>query len=69
MSARMAANAGVDMIFVDDGMQHRRLVRDFDVVILDAADPFGRGFFLPRGFSCSGIHPSESPPDHHQPCR
>lgn len=55
MAARMAANAGVDMIIIDDGMQHRRLIRDFDIVILDAADPFGRGFFLPRGFLREGI--------------
>lgn len=55
MAARMAANAGVDMIIIDDGMQHRRLIRDFDIVILDAADPFGGGFFLPRGFLREGI--------------
>jgi tetraacyldisaccharide 4'-kinase len=54
IAARMAADAGVDMVIIDDGMQHRRLIRDFDIVILDAADPFGGGFFLPRGFLREG---------------
>lgn len=54
-AARMAASAGVDMIFIDDGMQHRKIVRDFDIAIVDAADPFGKGFFLPRGFLREGV--------------
>ena len=41
----MAADAGVDMVIIDDGMQHRRSIRDFDIVILDAADPFGGRIF------------------------
>ena len=46
----LAAKAGAQAIFLDDGMQHRRLVRDFDVVVVDVGDPFGQGYFLPRGF-------------------
>ena len=47
----MAAKAGVKLIlFRDDGMQHRRLSRDLDVVVMDANDLFGQGHFLPRGF-------------------
>jgi tetraacyldisaccharide 4'-kinase len=49
-SSFLAAKAGVQAIFLDDGMQHRRVVRDFDVVVVDAEDPFGLGYFLPRGF-------------------
>jgi tetraacyldisaccharide 4'-kinase len=30
-------------------MQHRRLKRDFEIVVIDANDPFGKGRFLPRG--------------------
>ncbi len=45
-----AAKAGVQAIFLDDGMQHRRLARDFDIVVIDVADPFGQGYLLPRGF-------------------
>lgn len=35
------ARAGVDVIVVDDGFQHRRLARDLDVVLVDASRPFG----------------------------
>lgn len=47
--ARLAAAAGVRMIILDDGMQHRQIGRDFEIVSMDADDPFGQGYFLPRG--------------------
>ena len=50
MAAFFAAKAGAEVIILDDGMQHRRLVRDFDLVVVDVGDPFGQGYFLPRGF-------------------
>lgn len=50
MASRLAVRAGAQVILLDDGMQHRRLARDFDVVVVDVADPFGQGYFLPRGF-------------------
>lgn len=34
---------------MDDGFQHLRLARDLDIVVLDAASPFGNGYLLPRG--------------------
>lgn len=46
----LAAKAGAQVILLDDGMQHRRVARDFDVVVVDVGDPFGQGYFLPRGF-------------------
>ncbi len=48
-TSNMAAKAGAKLIILDDGMQHRRLARDFEVVVMDASDPFGQGYFLPRG--------------------
>lgn len=51
----MAAKAGVQVILLDDGMQHRRLARDFEVVVMDVYDPFGKGYFLPRGFLREGL--------------
>jgi tetraacyldisaccharide 4'-kinase len=54
-ASNMAAKAGVKMILLDDGMQHRRLARDFEVVVMDACDPFGQGFFLPRGLLREGL--------------
>ena len=49
-SSFLAIQAGAQVILLDDGMQHLNLVRDFDVVVMDIADPFGQGYFLPRGF-------------------
>lgn len=48
--SNMAAKAGAQVILLDDGMQYRRLARDVEVVVMDLLDPFGQGFFLPRGF-------------------
>lgn len=49
-SSNLAAKGGALAIVLDDGFQHRRLARDFDLVVIDAEDPFGQGYFLPRGF-------------------
>lgn len=40
---------GADFIVLDDGLQHRRLHRDLDLVCLDATLPFGNGHCLPAG--------------------
>ena len=40
---------GADVIVLDDGFQHRRLGRDLDIVLIDATNPFGFGYMLPRG--------------------
>lgn len=34
---------------LDDGFQHRQLVRDLDIVLIDAMQPDGYGHVLPRG--------------------
>ena len=36
-------------IVMDDGFQHRRLGRDLDIIVVDATEPFGYGWLLPRG--------------------
>lgn len=51
---RGAANAlarypQTTLFILDDGMQHRRVRRDFELVIVHAADPFGFGRIFPRG--------------------
>jgi tetraacyldisaccharide 4'-kinase len=38
-----------EVLLLDDGFQHRRLARDLDLVLLDATDPWGQGWLLPRG--------------------
>ncbi len=38
-----------DVIVLDDAMQHLRIKRDVELVLLDHRDPFGNGHLLPRG--------------------
>ncbi|MGA2115298.1 MAG: tetraacyldisaccharide 4'-kinase [Bryobacteraceae bacterium] len=39
----------VDTILLDDGLQHRRLERAVNLVLVDALDPFGGGAVFPLG--------------------
>lgn len=45
----LAENPATDIVILDDGFQHRRLQRDFDLVLIDATNPFGYGHVHPRG--------------------
>ncbi|MDZ7371429.1 MAG: tetraacyldisaccharide 4'-kinase, partial [candidate division KSB1 bacterium] len=38
-----------DVILLDDGFQHRRLARDFDLVTMRSINPIGNGWCLPAG--------------------
>ncbi len=38
-----------DALVLDDGFQHARLARDFDIVIIDGLDPFGGEEVVPLG--------------------
>lgn len=38
-----------EVILLDDGMQHRPLARDLEIVLIDATDPFGGDWLLPAG--------------------
>ena len=40
---------GSNVLICDDAFQHRQIVRDIDIVLLDAAKPLGNGYLLPRG--------------------
>jgi tetraacyldisaccharide 4'-kinase len=40
---------GVDVIIADDGLQHLRLARDCEIVIVDGSRGFGNGRLLPAG--------------------
>ena len=46
---RLIHDNAADVIVMDDGMQHRRLHRTLNIVLLDATNPFGYGYLLPRG--------------------
>jgi len=38
-----------DIIILDDAMQHRKLYRDVDIITMDADNPIGSEYLLPRG--------------------
>lgn len=43
-------NNDADVFILDDGFQRWRLHRDLNIVCIDATDPWGNGFLIPRGF-------------------
>lgn len=45
----LLANAGVDIIIADDGMQHYALGRDLEIAVIDGERRFGNGLMLPAG--------------------
>ncbi|MBM4380369.1 MAG: tetraacyldisaccharide 4'-kinase [Deltaproteobacteria bacterium] len=47
--AAWARAEGATWALLDDGFQHRRLARDVDLLVVDAASPFGNGRLLPAG--------------------
>jgi len=44
-----AKGAGATVVVADDAFQHRRLARDLDIVVIDAARGLGNGRMLPAG--------------------
>jgi tetraacyldisaccharide 4'-kinase len=48
-AARTAIERGADLILLDDGFQHLALERDVNLLLVDAADPFGGGKLPPDG--------------------
>jgi tetraacyldisaccharide 4'-kinase len=48
-AAQKLVEQGVDVILADDGLQHLRLKRDFELVVVDGARGFGNERLLPAG--------------------
>ena len=48
-AARALVAHGVDVIIADDGLQHLRLSRDCEIVVVDGSRGFGNGRLLPAG--------------------
>jgi len=48
-AARLAAEQGAEVIVCDDGLQHVRLARDYEIAVVDGARGFGNGWLLPAG--------------------
>jgi len=47
--ALLQAHPECDIILSDDGLQHYRLRRDAEIVVIDGARRFGNGLLLPAG--------------------
>jgi tetraacyldisaccharide 4'-kinase len=47
--AHVAGGRGAKILLLDDGFQHRRLARDFDLVLWDRRSERARGALLPAG--------------------
>ena len=54
-SAHLLIEQGCDLIISDDGLQHYRLQRDIDIVVIDGKRFFGNGLLLPAGPLREGI--------------
>jgi tetraacyldisaccharide 4'-kinase len=48
-AAGMAAERGAAIVVCDDGLQHLRLARDYEIAVVDADRGFGNGWMLPAG--------------------
>lgn len=48
-AARRAAAEGAEVVVCDDGLQHLRLARDYEVAVVDAARGLGNRRLLPAG--------------------
>jgi len=48
-AARLAVEQGADVIVCDDGLQHLRLARDYEIAVVDAARGLGNRCMLPAG--------------------
>jgi tetraacyldisaccharide 4'-kinase len=48
-AARAAIDAGAQVVLSDDGLQHLRLARDCEIIVVDGARGFGNGRLLPAG--------------------
>ena len=48
-AAEMLADDGVDVIIADDGLQHYRLARDYEICVIDGARGLGNRRLLPAG--------------------
>jgi tetraacyldisaccharide 4'-kinase len=47
--ARALVTMGADIVIADDGLQHLRLARQCEIVVIDGARGFGNGRLLPAG--------------------
>ncbi len=49
LAAQKLSTLGVDVVIADDGLQHYRLARQYEIVVIDGTRGFGNGRLLPAG--------------------
>lgn len=49
-TAQIAHKKNAQILILDDGLQYRRLKRDFEIICVNSKNILGDGYFLPRGF-------------------
>lgn len=49
VKALLEAHPDIQLIITDDGLQHYRLARDKEIVVIDGVRRFGNGWWLPAG--------------------
>ena len=59
-AARRAAEEGAEIVVCDDGLQHLRLARDFEIAVVDAARGLGNGQLLPAGPAARAAGPARA---------
>ncbi len=47
-----------DIVVLDDAFQHQSIQRDKNILLIDATNPFGYGYFMPRGLLREGLKAS-----------
>lgn len=48
-AGRAAVAQGCTLLIADDGLQHRRLVRDIEIEVVDSVRGYGNGLLIPAG--------------------
>ncbi len=48
-AAQALSELGVDVVIADDGLQHYRLARQYELAVIDATRGFGNGKLIPAG--------------------
>ena len=49
LGQRAVRDFASQVVIIDDGFHYLRLQRDLDIVLINARNPFGNGYLLPRG--------------------
>lgn len=49
-SSLLEVHPEIDLFILDDAFQHQKLFRDLNILLINASNPFGYNYCLPRGY-------------------